>query len=128
GIAGQPVEGPVPAVATVGDELLDDAEGGVGGAPFVLVPTEQPGDLVEAVAVQEAEHLELRVHPGLDPAVDLQDRVLAENDRAVRLLGGDRADLPAGRWWRGALGPGEDDAPLGRGGLAAGDDQVEQPR
>ncbi len=48
GIAGQPVERPDPAVAAVGDELLDDAERRVGGAPLVLVPAEQLGDLAEA--------------------------------------------------------------------------------
>ena len=41
---------------------------------------------------EEAEQLELGVHPRLDPAVELEREPLVEDERAVRLLGAHRPD------------------------------------
>ena len=55
----------------------------------VAVPAEQPRRLLEAVRVQEAQHLELGALAGLEAAVGLEDAALAEHDRAVGLLAAD---------------------------------------
>ena len=98
------------------------------GRPWYSYQPSSLRDLAEPAGVEEAEHLELRVHPRLDPAVDLEDRVLAEDDRAVRLLGGDRPRLGVGGRGRALADPREDDPPVVGGDLAAADDQPQEAR
>ena len=59
----------------------------------VAVPAEQPRYLLEAVRIQEAQHLELGALAGLEAAVGLEDAALAEHDRAVGLLAADAPHL-----------------------------------
>jgi hypothetical protein len=73
------------------NELLQDPERGIHLPPRVCVPAVELGDVLELVLGQEAEQLELGVDAGLEPAEHLQDQLLVEDDRRVRLLGSDRA-------------------------------------
>ena len=65
--------------------------------PLDLVPAGQRRDVREAARGQEAQQLELRVHARLDAPERLQDQLLAEHHRRVRLLDADRphVDGPA---------------------------------
>ena len=80
------VESELPAVLSVADELLEDPERRAQRSPRVRVPAAERGDVRETVLGQETEHLELRVDPRLEPPEDLEDRLVVEDDRRVRLL------------------------------------------
>ncbi len=81
----------LPAVARVREELLQDSERRRQRRSGVAVGAEQPGRVLEAVRVQEAQHLELGALAGLEPAVGLERTAPAEHDRAVGLLAADRS-------------------------------------
>ena len=87
------VERELPAVAAVRDEALQDPERRVHRAAGVRVPARELRDVLEAVLGQEAQQLELGVDARLEAAEDLQDQLLVEDDRGVRLLDADRARL-----------------------------------
>ncbi len=87
------VERERPAVDPVRDVALEDAEGCVHRRAGVLVPAAEGRDVLEAALGQEAEQLELGVDARLEPAEDLEDQLLVEHDRRVRLLGVDAARL-----------------------------------
>ena len=61
------------------------------GPPEYAYQPPSARDVREAVLGEEAQHLELRVDPRLEPAEDLEDQLVVEDDRRVRLLGADRA-------------------------------------
>ena len=88
---GHRVERELPAVLPVRDEALENPEGRVHRAAVVRVPAGQLRDVLEAALRQEPQQLELGVDPRLEPAEDLQDQLLVEDDGRVRLLG---RDLP----------------------------------
>ena len=69
-----------------GHERLEDAQRRLGGPAVVRVPAVQRRHVLELVPAEEAEHLQLGVDPGLEAAVDLEDQLLVEHDRGVRLL------------------------------------------
>ena len=106
GSLAQLVERELPAVARAGEVLLQDPERRVEQAALDLVPAGQRRDVREAVRGQEAQQLELRVHARLDAPERLQDQLLAEHDRGVRLLDADRAHVDGPAEPRaGALAP-----------------------
>ena len=90
---GQLVERKVPAVDGVRDVLLEDPERRVERPPRIRVPPRKRRDVRKPMFGQEAEHLELGVDPRLEPAERLQDQLVVEDHRAVRLLA--RHDLGA---------------------------------
>ena len=61
------------------------------GPPAYAYQPPSGGDVREAVLGEEAQHLELGVDAGLEPAEDLEDQLVVEDDRRVRLLGADVA-------------------------------------
>src|SRR5581483_10633202 len=65
------LERELPAVLSVGDELLQQPERRRERPARVLVPAAERGDVAEAALAEEAEQLELRVDPRLEPAEDL---------------------------------------------------------
>ena len=87
-------EGQLPAPDCAGDVLLQQAERRGERPAGVAVPAAERRDVAEALRGEEAQHLELRVDPGLDAAEDLEDQRVVEHDRAVRLLGGDEPHRP----------------------------------
>ena len=87
------VEREVPAVEPVADVFLEDAESRSERTAGVCVPPTEGRDVRETVLGQEAQHLELRVDARLEPAEHLEDQLLVEDDRAVRLLRADRTHL-----------------------------------
>ncbi len=101
GARAQLVEGQVPAVGRAGEEALGHAEGGVEQVAGELVPAQQVGHVVEAVAGQELQHLQLRVLPRLQVAEDLEDHGVVDDHRGVGLLGAEHAHRRAGRPGRG---------------------------
>src|SRR4029078_3106975 len=80
-------------VAAALHELLQDAERRRGRPTRVRVPAAEGGDVGEAVLGEEAEHLELRIDPRLESAERLQDQLVVEDDRRVRLFGADGSRL-----------------------------------
>ena len=91
--AGELVEHELPAVARAGQVLLEDPERRVDLAALDLVPAGERGDVRELARGQEAQQLELRVDARLDAPERLEDQLLAEHHRRVRLLDADRPDL-----------------------------------
>src|SRR5579884_2959394 len=87
------VERELPAVDAARDEALQDPERRVHRLPRVRVPAGQLRDVLEAVLGEEAQQLELGVDARLEPAEDLQDQLLVEDDGRIRLLRRDRARL-----------------------------------
>ena len=92
-LAVEVVERPAPAVALVGDEA---EEGGVGRGLAVradaLDRAQERRGVPEVRHVgQEAADLDLGVDAGLEPAVGLHDHPVADQDRAVALLGTEAA-------------------------------------
>src|SRR5439155_25374292 len=87
------VERKLPAVDPTLRELLQDPERRAHDAAGVRVPAAERGDVLEAVLREEAQHLELRIDARLEASEDLQDQLLVEHDRRVRLLGADGARL-----------------------------------
>ena len=86
------VERELPAVAARRDVALQQRERRLERPALVGdVPLERR-HVREAALGQEAEDLELRVHAGLDPPVELERDRLADDDRAVRLIGAHRPD------------------------------------
>ena len=77
----------LPAADGTGDVLLQQPERRRQRAAGVRVPAPKRRDVAEALLAEEAQHLELRVDPGLDAAEDLEDERFVEHDGAVRLLG-----------------------------------------
>ena len=82
----------------------------------------------ETVLAEEAEHLQVRVRPRLEAAEGLQEEVVAEDDRAVRLLGVVQARLDQlGAEAGEPLDVLEDDGPVAAGPLRlAGPDQADE--
>ena len=92
-LAVEVVERPAPAVALVGDEA---EEGGVGRGLAVradaLDRAQERRGVPEVRHVgEEAADLDLGVDAGLEPAVGLHDHPVADQDRAVALLGTEAA-------------------------------------
>ena len=83
------VEGVLPRVPLVGDELVEDREGGRLSAVGAVLERPRHGRrvLVAGALHQVAAELEVGVHPRLDPPEQLQDEALAEEHRRVALLG-----------------------------------------
>src|SRR4051794_38278895 len=79
----------LPAADRARNVLLQEPERRRERPARVAVPAAERRDVAEALLGEEAEHLELRVDPGLEPAEDLEDQRVVEDDGAVRLLGGD---------------------------------------
>ena len=97
---GQLLERQRPAVDGVGDELLHDPERGAQRRAVVRPPAGEAGHVLEGVVGEEPEHLQLGVHPCLEPPVGLHDQLLVDDHRRVRLLEVDRPH----RVERGRLG------------------------
>ena len=87
------VERQLPPVASRPGRTAGGSRASRPSAARVRVPAGELRDVLEAVLGQEAQQLELGVDPGLEPAEDLQDQLLVEDDRRVRLLRADRARL-----------------------------------
>ncbi len=85
------LERELPAVLRAAHVLLEHAERRVERPADVGVPAREPRDVLEVALRQEAQQLELGVDAGLEPAEDLEDQLLVEDDRRVRLLGCDDA-------------------------------------
>jgi len=81
----------VPAVERAAHVLLQHAERRVQRPADVRVPAAELRDVVEPALGEEAQHLELGVHAGLEPPEDLEDELVVEDDRRVRLLARDPA-------------------------------------
>ena len=122
---GEGVERELPAVTLRGHELLDDRQRRLERPALVGDVALEGGRVLEAALREEAEHLELRVHPRRDPAVELERVALVQHERAVRLLGAHRPRrLDLGGQLAG--GP-EDDRRLARLERGVGSDQLEHP-
>ncbi len=91
GLLGELVERELPAVEPAAHVLLQDPERGRERPARVRVPAAERSDVREAVLGEEAQHLQLGVEPGLEPAEDLEDELVVEDDGRVRLLGADVA-------------------------------------
>src|SRR5437763_367123 len=66
---------------------MQDREGGsLFMGAVVLQGAEDARCVLEAVLGEEAPHLEVRVRPGLQAAVELKHRLVAEGNRRVGLL------------------------------------------
>ncbi len=89
------VERELPPVPLGGDELLQDRERRLERPPLVGDVALERCDVLEPSFGEEAEDLELRIHPRLDPAVDLERQPLVDHVRAIRLLRTHRPDLGA---------------------------------
>ena len=87
----QLVERELPPVAGGAHVLLEDAERRVERPTDVRVPARELRDVLEVALREEAQQLELGVDAGLEPAEDLEDQLVVEDDRRVRLLGRDHA-------------------------------------
>ena len=123
--AGERLARELPAVALGGNELLHDRERRLERPPLVGDVALERGGVLEAALGEEAEHLELRVHPGREPAVELERVALVEHQRAVRLLGAHRPRrLDLRRQF--ARRP-EDDRRLARLQRGVGPHQLEDP-
>jgi hypothetical protein len=96
GIVGQLVERQLPTVAGIGHEALHDAEGRVHELALVLVPAAELRDVGEVARAEEAQHLELGVVASLDAPEGLEHERVVVDDRGVRLLGADGANLRFG--------------------------------
>src|SRR5439155_896585 len=72
-VAAEAVEGELPALALVRDQLLQDRQGDrLGAGPPVLERPGRPGDPREPRLLgQVAADLEVRVHPQVEPAEEL---------------------------------------------------------
>ena len=119
------VEREVPAVALGGDELLQDRERRLERPALVGDVALERGRMLEAALGEEAQHLELRVHPRLEPAVELEREPLVEDERAVRLLGSHRPHLLD--VLRQVARRAEDDRRLARLERRVGPDQLVHP-
>ena len=84
------LERELPAVLAVAHELLQDPERRAQRTAGVGVPAAERRDVRETVLGEEAQHLELGVDPGLEAAEDLEDQLVVEDERRVRLLATDR--------------------------------------
>ena len=82
-----------PAVECTPDVLLQHAERRVERAAEIRVPAPELSDVREVALSEEAEQLQLRIDPRFEPAEDLQDQLLVEDDRRIRLLGRDPSRL-----------------------------------
>ena len=76
----------LPAVLPVAHELLENPERRVQRAAGVRVPAAERRDVREAALGEEAQRLELGVDARLEPAEDLEDELVVEDERRVRLL------------------------------------------
>jgi hypothetical protein len=85
------VEGELPPVDPPGHELLEHAERRLRRPSDVRVPAEQRGDVREVLPAEELQHLQLGIDPRFETAVDLEDQLVVEDDRAVRLFSLDQA-------------------------------------
>ena len=86
----QLVERELPAVEAPAHVLLQDSERRRQRPARVRVPAPERRDVGEVVLGEEAEHLELGVDARLEAAKHLEDELVVEDDRRVRLL---RADV-----------------------------------
>ena len=93
GTARERFERELPAFPLLAHEMLEDPEGRRDPRPGVVVPAEQRRHVREAPRRHEMEHLELGARPAFESTVHLEYGLVAEDDRAVRLLGPDRAGL-----------------------------------
>ena len=73
GLLGQLVQGQLPAVGRLRDELLEDPERRLQRRADVRVPPAERRNVLEAVLGEEAEHLQVRVRPRLEAAEGLQE-------------------------------------------------------
>ncbi len=80
----------LPAVALGGHELLHGRQRRLERPALVRDVALERRCVLEGALGEEAEHLELGVHPRRDPAVELERVALVEHERAVRLLGAHR--------------------------------------
>ena len=82
----------LPPVAGGAEELLQHRElqDGAGRVRVALDPAQQRGDVLRAGPRQHVVDLDVGVGPRRDPAEDLQQGVLPEGHRGVRLLTGER--------------------------------------
>jgi hypothetical protein len=89
----QPVDGEVPAVALIGHQPEGDAERGLFAAlGDPLHRSEVSRGIGKARHLGEkAGHLDLRLHAGLQAAIELQDQLLVDDRGGVALLHADAA-------------------------------------
>ena len=92
GVGAERVERELPAVPVRRHEPLQDRQRRLERPALVGDVALQSGDVREAPVCEEAKHLQLRIHPRLDPPVELEREPLVEDERAVRLLGAHRPD------------------------------------
>ena len=85
----------LPAIALVGDELLEDRQGR--WLVLATVVFQRPGDAGNAVEMrplaEESSYLEVRIDPRLDPPEGLEDQAMVEHHGGVALLGLAEDDL-----------------------------------
>ena len=74
------VERKLPTIPVGGDELLQDRERRLERPPLVGDVALERRDVLEPAFGEEAEDLELRIHPRLDPAIDLESQPLVDHE------------------------------------------------
>ena len=87
----------LPSVARIREEALRDAEGRGHRGARVTPPPAELRDIREPAAAEEPEQLELGVHAWLEPAIELDDQLVVDDHRRVRLLDTERTDVYPGR-------------------------------
>ncbi|MDZ7729681.1 MAG: hypothetical protein U5Q44_16590 [Dehalococcoidia bacterium] len=108
-------EGPCPAVAAVGDVVLEDSGIGRVAAEIPFEACVHGRDAGEAAGTaQPGGELDIRVAAGRESTEELEDAALAEDDGAVALLDAERASLTFAGLWTIALGAEAGDS-AGRG-------------
>src|SRR5207302_9124344 len=90
-VGGELVERELPAVQPAADELLQDPERRGERPARVRVPAAERRDVRKPVLREEPQHLELGIDSRLEPPEHLEDELVVEDDRRIRLLG---AHLP----------------------------------
>src|SRR5262245_46034787 len=94
-LALQHIERPCPSIALIFDEALQNGnKGGTSIGPKMLDPTEQGGRVAEVRLRQKTSNLYLDADTSLQPPIELEHDLVAEDQRAVALLGTNPADVP----------------------------------
>ncbi len=91
GLRHELVERELPAVHRAEHVLLQHAERRVERLADVRVPAAELRDVLETSLGQETQEFQLGIDAGLEPPEHLEDQLLVEDDRRVRLLARDQA-------------------------------------
>ena len=105
---------------------MRDAEGRGHRGARVTPPPAELRDIREPAATEEPEQLELGVDAWLEPAVELDDQLVVDDHRRVRLLDTERTDVYPGRGREPPEGREVDSAGVGGDDCVAGR-ELDQP-